>query len=196
MPRRRLLIRLCALLLVTACGEGSRDSPCPMLGGGGGYCLQATSAPGPFAVRQTVEASFRGRQATMIVAIENDADGLRVIGLTPFGQKLLQISYDNRQVSAATLPDGRLDPTLLVALLQITLWPADAVRAGLTSPLKLEEDDGQRRVLNAGQVILSIRFSTDEAPWRRMHLSEHALALELEIETLPEELNEGLEPQR
>jgi hypothetical protein len=199
MPQRPL-IRLAVLLCATACSEGSHEQPCLVFSGGGGYCLQATTAPGPFAVRQKIEAKLRGQQATMIAAIENDADALRVVGLTPFGQKLLQISYDNREISAATLPDRRLDPTLLVALLQITLWPADAVRAGLTTPLTLEEDGAQRRLLNAGQAILSIRFSTGPAAGRRMHLSVPALAMELEIETLPEDPHadphESREPER
>lgn len=174
-----------ALLLASAaCSEPGKDPQCAALIGGGSYCLQPTSALAPFDVLQKVDSRFRERRDTLIVELEVDSAGLRFVGLTPFGQKLIALGYDNHAASATTLPDSRISPALLVALLQIALWPSDAVRAGLEAPLTLEENAGQRRILNRGEPTLSIEHGSGPPPWRRIHLTVHAADLELDIETL------------
>ena len=177
-------IALVLLLATAACSEQSPDQPCPALIGGGSYCLQPTTAVPPFDVQQKVESRFRDRRDTLIVELEVDAAGLRFAGLTPFGQKLIQLSYDNRSASATTIPDSRISPALLVALLQLAQWPAEAVRAGLEKPLTLEENGNQRRILNRGEPTLTIDYGHGQAPWRKIRMTVHAADLELTIETL------------
>lgn len=178
-----LLMMFAAVLTLAACGE--RDSRCAELPWGGRYCLQPTTAIAPFEAQQKVEVSFNGRHETMIVDIEADTNGLQFVGLTPFGHKLVQVSYDNREAKAATLPDARLDPALLVALLQLALWPADAVRAGLGAPLVLEEGGGQRRILANDKLVLDINYADVLVPHRRLHLALPSAGLELNVVTLP-----------
>lgn len=174
------------LLLVTAaCRDDERDARCPALIGGGSYCLQPSTAIAPFEAQQKVEARFRGQRETLIVEIEADASGIRFVGMTPFGQTLLRVSYDNRTATATKLPDSRLSPAQLVALLQLALWPADTVRAGLEAPLHLEENPGQRRILNRDKVTLSIDYNGDQPPYHQMQLHFHAEDIELDVETLP-----------
>lgn len=176
------MLTLVALLATAACSEP--DPQCPALIGGGSYCLQPTTAVAPFDVQQKVESRFRDRRDTLIVELEVDAAGLRFAGLTPFGQKLIQLSYDNRNASATTIPDSRISPALLVALLQLTQWPAEAVRAGLEAPLTLEENGNQRRILNRGEPTLTIDYGHGQPPWRKIHMTVHAADLELTIEPL------------
>jgi len=178
------LFALAMLLATAACREEDQDRQCPALIGGGSYCLQPTTAVTPFEVQQKVDTRFRERRDTLIVEFEVDAAGLRFAGLTPFGQKIIQLGYDNRAASATTIPDSRISPALLVALLQIALWPADAVRAGLEAPLTLEESDGQRRILNRGEPTMTIEHGAGQPPWRKIHMTVHAADLELSIETL------------
>jgi hypothetical protein len=175
-------LTLVALLATAACSEP--DPQCPALIGGGSYCLQPTTAVTPFDVQQKVESRFRDRRDTLIVELEVDAAGLRFAGLTPFGQKIIQLSYDNRSASATTIPDSRISPALLVALLQLAQWPAEAVRDGLQKPLTLEENGNQRRILNRGEPTLTIDYGPGQPPWRKMHMTVHAADLELTIETL------------
>ena len=75
-------------------------------------------------------------------------------------------------------------PSLLIALLQLAQWPADAVRAGLQAPLTLEERADQRRIIFRDEATLTIDY-LGEAPHRRMHLTIPAADLELDIENLP-----------
>jgi hypothetical protein len=176
------LLVLAPLLATAACA--GLDPRCTGLPGGGRYCLQPTTAIAPFETQQKVEAAFDGRRETMIVEIEADANGIRLAGLTPFGHKLVQMSYDNREATATVRPDPRLDPALIMALLQLALWPADAVRAGLGARLTLEEGDGQRRILMDGESIMTVSYAGSVAPYRRLHLALPSAGLELDVETL------------
>jgi hypothetical protein len=120
----------------------------------------------------------------MIVDIESDANGLQFVGLTPFGHKLVQVSYDNQAATATAMPDKRLDPAMLVAMLQFALWPSDAVRAGLSSTLTLEESDSSRRILSGGNALLTVSHTGTEAPYKQLHLVIPSVGLELDIEDL------------
>ena len=173
---------LSMLLGLSACN--SPEAPCAGLIGGGAFCLQATSAVAPFELQQKVDARFRGRHETLIVHIENDRDGFQFVGLSPLGQKIFHVSFDNREAHALLLPDRRISPSLLIATLQIALWPADRVRAGLEAPLILEESAGQRRIVNSGETTLMIEYTGDATPYRHLRLTIPAVDLELAIETL------------
>lgn len=185
----RHLASLLAVLLISACTPDSDDRPCAALIGGGSYCLQPTTLIPPFEMQQKVEASIRGHRETLIVELEADANGLRFVGLTPFGHKLLEVSYDNRLVTASALPDPRLSPSLLIALLQLSLWPADTVRSGLQHPLTLEDSPTQRRIMKYDEPLLTIDYQGTSTQ-RRLHAILHAVNIELDIETLPPQANE------
>jgi hypothetical protein len=181
--KRRLFFALLALLaLLSACAGG--DPRCAELPGGGRYCLQATSALPAFDVQQKVDAAFAARRETMIVELEVDPQGLRFAGLTPFGQKMIQAAYDNSTVSAQLWPDSRLDPVLLLALLQLAWWPPESVRKGLDASLTLELQPGLRRLMHDGQRVLEVGYTGDHFPPSAMHIVLPAVALELDITTL------------
>jgi len=184
-PIFSLLVLLALLGAVAACSSG--DPRCARLPGGASYCLQASSAVAPFEVQQKIEFTFNGRCETMIVELEVDADGMRFAGLTPFGHKLVQASFDNRQVSAEVLPDKRLDPALLLALLQLALWPADSVRAGLGATVAVEESTGQRRVLDNGNLVMEVDYTGDRLTNGNMRIAFPAAQIEFAVTTLDTE---------
>ena len=105
-----------AVVLAAACaGDGSR---CAALPAGGRYCLQATADVPPFDVQQKVDVAFGGRTDTIIAQVETDSLGMRFVGTTPFGQKLVQLSFDNDRVTVEAAQMKGLDPVLLLALVQ------------------------------------------------------------------------------
>ena len=174
------------LLFATACSDEMHDTHCAPLIGGGSYCLQPSTAVAPFEVQQSIEAHFRGKNETMIAELEADATGMRFVGLTPFGHTLLQVNYNNYTASAIKLPDPRLQPAFLIALIQLALWPPDAVRAGLETPLRLEESADQRRIFDRNEVILTISYTGAQPPYQRIQMNIHGAAIELDIKTLQE----------
>ena len=182
MTRRIVLSVLACGLILTACAE--RDPRCSGLPGGGSYCLQPSTAMPGFDVQQKVELSFNGRRETLIVNLEVDGEGMRFVGLTPFGQKLIEGDYDNRAVRASPLPDKRLSPSLLLAMLQICLWPAEDVRTGLGDSARVEESAGQRQILVDGKAVLQVRYTDGLSPAGAMHIVLPAAQMEFDVTTL------------
>ncbi|MEI7429609.1 MAG: DUF3261 domain-containing protein [Betaproteobacteria bacterium] len=174
------------LLALSACNSG--DPRCTKLPGGGGYCLQATSVLPSFDVQQKVETLFNGRHETLIVELEVDLDSMRFVGLTPFGQKMLQMSYDNRVVSAPVLPDARIDPVLMLAMLQLALWPRESVQAGLDEGLVIGEHGGQRQLMMNGKLVMAVSYTGAPVPYGDMHIEFTLAGLELDIKTLDSSL--------
>ncbi|MGE5467380.1 MAG: DUF3261 domain-containing protein [Ignavibacteria bacterium] len=180
-----MLALLPLVLVLASCGMRDSDSGCAALAGGA-YCLQPTTVLAPFSVQQKAEATVGETRATMIAEIESDNEGLRFVGLTPMGQTLLQVGYDNRAATARLLPDSRLSATLLVAFLQIALWPSEAVRAGLKEPLTLEDDGAVRRIRDRGDVVMSVAYAAGGERHRRMRFSIPAMGVSVDVETLDE----------
>ena len=167
--------------LLSAC-SGS-DPRCANLPGGGRYCLQATSVVSPFDLQQKVEATINGVRETMIAEIEVDAEGMRFVGVTPFGQKLVQTSYDNREAKTTLMMNTPLEPALLLGFLQMALWPAESVRAGLEG-FTLEEGYGQRLVKAGDDVVVQVSYTAGRLPRSDMHVVLPFAHIELEITTL------------
>ncbi len=170
------------LLMTTACSLS--DPRCAKLPGDVRYCLQPTTAVMPFDVQQKVELTLNGLRETMVVELEVDAFGMRFAGLTPFGQTLVQASYDNREARAGVLPDKRLEPVLFLAFLQLALWPADSVRAGLDATIVVQESMGQRRVLEGGNVVIEVSYTGGRPPSGDMRIVFPSAQLEIDVKTL------------
>jgi len=163
----RLLLWLCTLLVVLLEIGCSDDlSPCTVLPGGIRYCLQTTTSIEPFDVQQRVDIVFNGHQETMIALLETDAEGIRLAGMTPFGQKLMQIGFDNRTVSAETLPGQSANAALLLAVVQLAMWPADRARAGLVDAGRIDliDEPGLRRIVKDGSDVVLIKYTRGRPP--------------------------------
>jgi len=189
----RLTVLFCVIaLLLTACAN--EQTACPSLPGGGSYCLQAG---GPvFSIVQQSSLKFGERRMSFLTRIENDADGLRFAGLTPLGQTLLLISWENNVLRAEIPPSmaEKMSPALLPALVQIAMWPAEAVRSGLAPTLTLKEEPYRRRILagNSGddektkQDVLTISWEGN-LPYTRLRITAPTIGLEIDARTLTEE---------
>jgi len=182
---RRWPVLLAMLLLaglVTGCtGDGSS---CTSLPGGGRYCLQTTIDVLPFEVQQKVDVSFNGKRETMIAQLEVDAKGMRFVGMTPFGQKLLQLDFDNSRVAAQALPGSGLDPTLLLALVQIASWPAERVRAGLRVATEVTDVEGRRSLVENDKGIVVVKYTRGLPPLGDMTIQLPGAAVEFAIVNL------------
>ena len=153
---------LLSIGFVAGCtGDGSS---CTSLPGGGRYCLQTTVDVPPFDVQQKVDVVFNGKRETMIAQLEVDASGMRFVGMTPFGQKLLQLDFDNSRVAVEVFPGTRLDPTLLLALVQLGNWPVERVRAGLNVSTAVIDTDGRRSLVENDKEIVVVKYTRGLPP--------------------------------
>lgn len=182
--RQALVVLFTIMLLSTSCAK--QDSRCTNLMGNGRYCLQPTSAVAPFDLQQKIEATINNKSETMVTEVAVNAVDMQLIGLTPFGHKLVHINYDNDEAKAVLSPDSRLDPALMIAMIQLALWPVESVRKGLGEALLLEESVGHRRYLSNNKLVLDVHYVNADTPSNKFHLSFPTAGLMLDIETLPE----------
>lgn len=181
----RSFLAALASLLLAACA--TPDPGCARLPSGGQYCLQPSSAAPAFSVRQQVTASFRGQREMLIADIENQSSSLDFVGLTPFGLTVFQVSYDNHTAKATRLPDSRLSPELMLAMLQLTLWPPGAVQRGLGINAEVQDSQGMRRILLNKQLLMELRHDDTPPPYRRMQIDWPMLDMKLDIRALAEQ---------
>ena len=172
----RLIASVLALLLLAAC-QPAPEAGCARLPSAGQYCLQGS--PGPhFETLQESVLSAGGQRHTLLTRLGNDETGLRFVALSPLGQTVFAVSWENGALHA-TLPEalaGRIDPALFPALIQIALWPDDAVRRGLSTELELHAEARGRQLRRTGtpdknteQTVLNITWE-GELPYRRLRI--------------------------
>lgn len=168
------LIILCCSLLLGACQPATPG--CARLPGGGSYCLQNGAAPVFSTLQQSVLSAGQQR-LTLLTRIESDATGLRFAGMTPLGQTLLFVSWENGELRGDLPPAfaARLDPALLPALVQLASWPVPAVRAGLSPDLELIAENNHRRLRRhaSGEDILDISWEGN-LPYQRLRIASPA----------------------
>lgn len=106
----RLAVTLC--LALAGCAASPR---CPPLPGGPDYCLQDSGAVPAFNALHDIRLRRQGFDERLIAQLEVDADGMRLAGLTPMGQRVLEARFDNVAATASSLADGRLDARAALA---------------------------------------------------------------------------------
>jgi len=179
---RRLVVLGSALL--AACVPESPS--CARLPGGASYCLQTSEGVAPFEVQQKIDVAFNGRRETMIAQVEVDAAGMRFAGLTPLGQRLLQASFADGDIRADGIALEKLDPALLLALIQLASWNADRVRAGLGGSAELVETEEGRSVVKDRKAVLRIGYTRGRPPMGDVEIGFPGTGVEFRIVTLDE----------
>ena len=99
-----------------------------------------------------------------IAQVETDSLGMRFVGTTPFGQKLVQLSFDNDRVTVEAAQIKGLDPVLLLALVQMASWPAESVHAGLGDSASVVEAEGSRRLVKDENELVLIKYTRGRPP--------------------------------
>jgi hypothetical protein len=117
---------------------------------------------------QVIHAVYGARAMTLSTAIQLDAAGLNVVGVTATGQRLFTVSWNGTAVSArksAFVPDS-VDPERVLADVQLALWPLPDVqtafgKAGLevTEPFA-----GVRRLRRGDALIAEVHYASAD-PW-------------------------------
>jgi hypothetical protein len=130
--------------------------------------LAAPAALSARAATQVIHAVYGSRAMTLSTAIQLDASGLRVVGVTATGQRLFTVSWNGTDVSAqkSAFVPGDVDPERVLADVQLALWPLPAVqeafgKAGLevTEPFA-----GVRRMRRGAALIAEVHYAGAD-PW-------------------------------
>lgn len=120
------------------------------------------------------------------VQLELDRDLLNLAGFA-VGQRVLRVSWNGQDLQVVRHP--RLPPEVDVErmLRDMTLvyWPAQAIRAALPAGWTLEEGAAQRRLLQAGQLRLSLSWQGELAADSRIEILNPTEHYRLIIESRP-----------
>lgn len=165
---RRLIALAAALLLLAGC-HGNEN--CARLPGGAQYCL--VDGPWPeFSTEQAATVTFHNNSLHLITRIESGKNGLHFAGITPLGQTLIQVSWENGVLRSEMPPAlaDRLDAALFPALLQLATWPLERAREGLPNHLQLIETQGRRIVSDGQNEILIISWGGNTLPYERLRI--------------------------
>tara|TARA_R110002072_G_scaffold73072_1_gene174304 strand:- start:124 stop:708 length:585 start_codon:yes stop_codon:yes gene_type:complete len=177
-------LSLATLLCVAgACSSfGHRCTQFPQTNGQ--YCLQPIISRDLISMQQKVELNFNDLHETMIVDLEVNAKGLQFIAFTPLGQKLIQINDDNFKITSNNVLPTHLDSMMLVGLLQLALWPSDAVLNGLKAPLIMKEFAQERIFFSNGKIVMSIQYADSFMPHNQLSINMPHINLRLDINQL------------
>lgn len=116
---------------------------------------------------QSLTAEYNGQSWAMQGALEATSAEIRLVGLSPLGQRLITLRWDGK-----TLKEER-DPRLpewikgerILGDVQLIYWPRDALAAALPAGWRIEEADGERTLLNGEAPFAHIRCDSND-PWR------------------------------
>ena len=178
-----------ALSLAAGCVHAPTEQACARFGAAT-YCLQPPAAS--FAVTQSIEMSPArlagdGDMGRLIVHLEVRGDDIAMVGLTPFGRRVLQVRYDGNRVTSDVPRDAPISAERILAGMQLAAWPLERARAGLrgTTAQLLQTPDGRGRELRDGANVVFRAACEGERPTcRRVELRYETLGQTLRIETL------------
>lgn len=167
--------------LLAGCAGNPR---CPDIPGGPRYCLQATSAVPPYTALQDIRIRRGDLDERLIAQLEVDAAGMNLAGLTPMGQKVLEAHFDNREATASSLAGDRIDARALLSLVQIAVWPAASVRAGLGDDWELDDSPSLRRLLRDGTSLLEVARTGEPPRYRQLDIRLPDAGLSLTVRAI------------
>jgi hypothetical protein len=126
------------------------------------------AALSPRSASQVIHAAHGSRVATFRTAIQIDAAGLKVVGVTATGMRLFTAAFDGERVSAERSPfvPKEVSPERVLADMQLALWPLDSLQAAYAGSGRTlsEPVAGVRRVVRGDRLIAEVHYASDD-PW-------------------------------
>lgn len=126
--------------------------------------------------QQQLDAQFNGQSWQMQGALEVTPQSLRMVGLTPLGQRLITLRWDGQKLSEERdkhLP-AQIQGERILSDLQLIYWPLAALRTALPANWRVQQDQSVRRVFAAEREIIKIECATPD-PWQGRCVFEHAV---------------------
>jgi hypothetical protein len=157
------LLVISALLALAACSSVPTDAKKPLTPARLGLKLSPASLGQSLSLQQHLIVERAGRTDELDTALEIDANQLTLVGLA-FGQRVMTLEYDGKELK--TWRHFMLPPQVrgedVLEDLQLTLWPAAAIRAALPADWALQDSAdgaGMRRTLSFdGEPITVIAY--------------------------------------
>ncbi|EJL88285.1 Protein of unknown function (DUF3261) [Herbaspirillum sp. CF444] len=127
--------------------------------------LAPASLGSSLSLQQHLTVERAGRTDDIDTVLEIEPDHLDLVGLA-FGQRVMSLHYDGKELKTwrhFMLPKEVRGEDVLQDV-QLTLWPAAAIRAALPAGWELEENDMQRTLRLNHEVVTQIDYP-DRKAW-------------------------------
>ncbi|MBB3118902.1 DUF3261 domain-containing protein [Pseudoduganella violacea] len=185
LPRARRAVAAAGMLAaVLLAGCATTPPPAARLG----LKLAPQALGESISVQQHLRVERKGRSDELDVALEVDAAHIELVGLA-LGQRVLSLSYDGKEMKTwrhLMLP-AQVKAEDVLEDVQLTLWPAEALRAALPAGWQIEER-AQRRTLSLnGETIMRIEYSAPQRWLGTVVLENLRYHYRLTIESAPAE---------
>lgn len=137
-------------------------------------------------LQQLLTIQHLGQQRYLHALLDSDIERLQVIGLSPLGQRLFSLTWDNRELvwrtESAVL--AKLDPRLLMADLQLAYWPLQSVRDALPENLTVEDFGTSRMVWQGDELLWWRSHDGARSPMGTLLIHNATARYRLRVETL------------
>jgi hypothetical protein len=158
MVRMNLRLSMAAMAVVLAtlvgCASAPRgDDTMPLLR------LSPASLGATLALQQQLTVTVRGQTQRLDVLLEADAQAVR-LAVVSLGQTAARLDWDGRELTqtrAAWWPQA-ITAERILADLQLTLWPAQAVSSALPPGWTLASTPGLRVLSHDGRPVVRVRY--------------------------------------
>lgn len=129
---------------------------------------------------QRFSSIFRGKRRTFYVQLEVDASRVVMVGLTPIGAKLFELSYTKGKLQYVPQPffRAKFQPAHILADFQLTFWPLAVLKRTLGAmglEVKEVQAKGQklRLFLRKGRPVIRIRYEDPQDAWKKRLYFNH-----------------------
>jgi hypothetical protein len=125
-----------------------------------GIRLAPAALGASISVQQHLTVEREGGIDELDAALEIDAEKVNLVGLA-LGRRVLTVRYDGKTLDTWRHPQfpSQVRAEDVLEDLQLTLWPADAIRKALPGGWQIEENDLRRTLLLNGAPVMVIEYS-------------------------------------
>jgi len=160
------VIRLCTLIVLLSSFGCSHHQPgnTPLARPVDALPIAADSVA-TVEARSELTASFmkgsERRTTRMLLVLEADKSGLKILGVTPAGIPLFtfaQVPGGEMQTTVAGAVDV-IEPDRILADLQLCLWPLEILESGLPPEFSVRQTEATRQLEHAGVTLVDVTYT-------------------------------------
>ncbi|CAI0692046.1 DUF3261 domain-containing protein [Serratia liquefaciens] len=189
---RGLRMVLLMWIVVLAGCAGSQDPTLPQawLKPGTRVTLPPPALAQPINQQQLLTAEVKGQQHSMLVLLNADGQHLQLVGMSPLGIRLFNLTYDRQGIHTEQLIKvGELPPaSQVLADIMLSYWPVKDWQPLLPAGWRLEDQALVRRLYDEhGAVINEIRYQQMDGRREPVSIAQSAFHYRIIIQTLGNE---------
>ncbi|RJF54594.1 DUF3261 domain-containing protein [Serratia inhibens] len=186
----RMMLLMLATLLAGCAGSQDPTLPQAWLKPGTRVALPSPVLEQPISQQQLLTAEVKGQRHSMLVLLNADGRRLQLVGMSPLGIRLFNLTYDRQGIHTEQLIKvGELPPaSQVLADIMLSYWPAADWRPLLPAGWRLEDRPEVRRLYDdRGATISEIRYQQANGQRNPLSITQSAFHYRITIQNLGSE---------